>query len=314
MIACIAGWLLDAALGEAKRWHPLVGFGLAAQRVESRWGSASAELGSCSLRIRGLLSVLGLTGLSVLLVLLLRAFLAALLPSWLSWILDALALYVCLGHRSLREHARAVSAPLCDEDLDQAKAELAKIVSRDTEPMGPSQVADGVIESVLENGSDAVIASLFWFLVAGVPGVVAHRCINTLDAMWGYKTPRFLYFGWAAARLDDLANWVPARLCALGYALVGQTGPALSAWWEQGSLHKSPNAGAVMASGAGALGIEIGGPARYHGVWESKLRLGQGRASQPQDIERAIALLGRCVGLWLGLALIIGIFWALWSD
>lgn len=299
MIACVVGWCLDAALGEAKRWHPLVGFGQLVLRAEARWGQGPADTHPGWVRLRGLLCALGLVLLALALVLFLRAVLGMWVPDALSWVLDALVLYLCLGHRSLREHARAVGEPLCANDLSTAKAELAKIVSRDTEPMNASQVADGVIESVLENGSDAVIASLFWFVVAGVPGVVAHRCINTLDAMWGYKTERFLYFGWAAARLDDLVNWAPARLCALGYALVGRTGPAISAWMGQGAQHKSPNAGVVMASGAAALGIEIGGPARYHGTWEARMRLGQGRCAQAQDIERALQLLFRCVWLWL---------------
>lgn len=310
MIACVVGWLLDAALGEAKRWHPLVGFGGLAQGLETRWGARAAKGRPIRLRLRGVFCALGLVACGVGLITILREALVFLLPESGAWLPDALALYLCLGHRSLKEHARAVSEPLCANDVDRAKRELAKIVSRDTEAMGPSQIADGVIESVLENGSDAVIASLFWFFVAGVPGVVAHRCINTLDAMWGYKTERYLYFGWAAARLDDLANWVPARMCALGYALMGRTGPALLAWFEQGPKHKSPNAGAVMASGAAALGIEIGGPARYQGVWEDKLRLGQGRASAPEDIERALGLLGRCVGLWLFVAGILTLGWS----
>lgn len=307
MIACILGWLLDAGFGETRRWHPLVGFGELALRIEP-WANRRVNAGPWLQRVRGAGCTLALVGTAVTGVLSLRALVATCVPDAWSWILDSVVLYFCLGHRSLREHARAVSEPLCAQDLERAKAELAKIVSRDTEPMGPSQIADGVIESVLENGSDAVIASLLWFLVAGVPGVVAHRCINTLDAMWGYKTERYLYFGWAAARLDDLANWAPARVCALGYALAGRTGPAIYAWCSQGASHKSPNAGAVMASGAGALGIEIGGPARYQGVWESKQRLGQGRCAAPSDIERAIDLLSRCVWFFM---LAGGVLWGL---
>lgn len=311
MVALLLGWIFDALWGEAKRWHPLVGLGNCAQWLETRWGvgTTGATGSPVRLRLRGLLCLGALVTLSVSMAMGLRYLMMALAPLWLSPWVDALFLYVCLGHRSLKEHARAVAEPLLRRNLEAAQRALSRIVSRDTQNLDESAVAKGVVESVLENGSDAVVASLFWFAVAGVPGVVAHRCINTMDAMWGYKSPRYLYFGWAAARLDDLVNWIPARLCALAYLVAGNPRLGARAWRHQAHLHKSPNAGAVMATGAGALGIVVGGPAQYRGQWEERPELGLGSAASPKDIERALGLLNRAL-LILG-AGYLGLTWLL---
>jgi hypothetical protein len=137
-------------------------------------------------------------------------------------VFDVLLLYLAIGRTSLAEHAKAVASALQDADLPLARQRVGMIVSRDTREMNAPDVARAAVESVLENGADAVFGALFWFVVAGTPGVVVYRLANTLDAMWGYKNSRFLRFGWAAARFDDLLNLIPARLTALSYALMGQ--------------------------------------------------------------------------------------------
>jgi adenosylcobinamide-phosphate synthase len=162
------------------------------------------------------------------------------------------------------------------------------------------------VESVLENGNDGVFGALFWFLLAGGAGALAFRLANTLDAMWGYKNARFLHYGWAAARLDDVLDYIPARLTALTYALLGKTRTALRCWRAQAPVWDSPNAGPVMAAGAGTLGIQLGGPACYQGEWHQRPILGEGRPAQPADIERALALVRHGVYLWLALALSVG--------
>ncbi|WP_313464528.1 adenosylcobinamide-phosphate synthase CbiB, partial [Pseudomonas nitroreducens] len=179
------------------------------------------------------------------------ALLLSLLP-YVGWIVQVLALYAALGLRSLGEHADPVVLALRSGDLNEARLRVGYVVSRETAELDETAVARAATESVLENGSDAVYAALFWFAVAGAPGVVLYRLSNTLDAMWGYRNARFERFGWAAAKIDDVLNYIPARLVALTYALLGHTRLALRCWRTQAPKWDSPNAGPVMAAGAGA--------------------------------------------------------------
>jgi len=292
-LSALAGVGLDAWLGEPRRWHPLVGFGHLAQRIEQRLNS-----GGRGWRSHGVsgwcLAVLP----PVLLVWLLSL-------SSLGWLVDILVLYFALGLKSLAQHALPVAQALRLGDLDEARRRVGYLVSRRTSELDACGVARAGTESVLENGADAVFASLFWFAVLGAPGVLLHRLSNTLDAMWGYRNERFERFGWAAAKIDDVLNYVPARLVALTYALLGRTATALRCWRRQAPQWDSPNAGPVMAAGAGALQVQLGGAAIYHGVEEQRPQLGEGAPAQARDIERALNLVYFGVLLWL-VGLVIG--------
>ncbi len=298
----LAGMGLDALLGEPRRAHPLVGFGRMAQAIERGLHRDA--------RLRGVLAWC----LAVLPAVALTAVVAHLLATWSAWasmVFSAAMLYLAIGHRSLGEHARAVEAPLRADDLDAARSAVARMVSRDTQALDASQVAAAAAESVLENGSDAVFGALFWFAVLGAPGAVLYRLANTMDAMWGYRTPRHQRFGWAAARIDDGLNYVPARLTALSYALLGDTRRALRCWRRQAPLWDSPNAGPVMAAGAGAIGVRLGGPAPYHGRWEDRPVLGEGDAPNADAIAAALRLVRHGVWLWLGVtaAVALALYW-----
>jgi len=290
-----AALLLDALLGEPKRAHPLVAFGRLADRLEQHFNGSAAR----GWRSHGVtawcLAVLPLTAL---------AWLLSLLPS-VGWLVEIVLLYLALGLRSLGEHALPVAQALWRHDLPEARRRVGCIVSRDITQLDEGGVARAATESVLENGSDAVFAALFWFIVAGVPGVVLYRLSNTLDAMWGYRNARFERFGWAAARIDDVLNYLPARLVALTYALLGRTRRALRCWRTQAPLWDSPNAGPVMASGAGALGVVLGGAAIYHGEVHARPELGRGQVPQARHIEHALDLVWGGVGVWL-LVLLFG--------
>lgn len=298
LAAVLLALALDALLGEPRRWHPLVGFGRLAQALELRFNRRSNRFA----RMSGLLCWAVLVLPPVVLC-------ALPLPAPADTLFSALVLYFALGARSLAEHARAVAEPLLRGELTAARQALAMIVSRDTAALGESGVAAATCESVLENGNDAVFGALFWFVVAGAPGAMLFRLANTLDAMWGYRTPRLRQFGWAAARLDDLLNLIPARLTALSYALAGQCANALHCWRTQAADHDSPNAGPVMAAGAGALGLALGGPAVYHGQLEQRPALGRGRGATPADIDAALRLTRRALLLWLA-AITLGGFLA----
>ncbi len=299
------GVALDAALGEPRRWHPLVGFGAAATLLERRL------LASPGLAQRPFAARLAGSGAVAALVIPPVALVTAASTLGAGPMVDVVALYFALGARSLVEHAAAVAERLAAGDLAAARARVALIVSRDTADMDAADVSRATVESVLENGSDAVFATLFWFAVAGGAGAVAHRLVNTLDAMWGYRTARFRFFGWAAARLDDALNWLPARLTALTYAMLGRTRDALACWRQQAAAWYSPNAGPVMAAGAGALGVALGGAARYRGELKPRPALGVGRAPEASDIGRAVRLVRLGIVVWLAAlaAIDVGRWW-----
>jgi adenosylcobinamide-phosphate synthase len=289
---------LDWALGEPRRWHPLVGFGAFAKALERRLHvRGESDPGRAAVdRVRGLLAA----SLAVLPPVALCAALGRV--ELVSLPLSVLVLYGVVGHRSLRDHAVAVREALERGDLPEARRRVGRMVSRDTAEMSATRIAGAAAESVLENGNDALFGALFWFFVAGAPGALLYRLVNTLDAMWGYRTPRYLYFGWAAARCDDLLNLIPARLTALTYALTGHCRAALRCWREQAVHWESPNAGPVMAAGAGALQLRLGGGAFYDGEWCERAALGEGAEPEAADITRALRLVERSLLVWMGVA------------
>lgn len=287
-LAVITAVLLDAVLGEPKRWHPLVGFGWLAHKIEH---VLNRNMRPCFAR---------LTGLSAWLLLLLPftaiSYLASHTP--LAWVADVVLLYLAIGAQSLTLHALQVHTPLLEGNLPQARHAISMIVSRDTSKLNETEIATATVESVLENGNDAIFGAIFWFVLFGGAGAVLFRLANTLDAMWGYRTPRFLYFGWAAARLDDILNLIPARLTALSYALCGHTCSAFKCWMAQASTWYSPNAGPVMSAGAGALQVQLGGNAVYHGTAKQRPTLGMGTLANTQHILSATNLVKRSMALW----------------
>lgn len=299
-LAVIAAVLLDMLLGEPKRWHPLVGFGWLANRIER---TLNQQMLPRYARLVGLIAwlllLLPFAAISYLLTL------NSFVGDVLSWVANVILLYFTIGAQSLTLHAKAVFKPLSQQNLPQARHAISMIVSRDTSQLNETEVATATVESVLENGNDAIFGAIFWFVLFGGTGAVIFRLANTLDAMWGYRTPRFLYFGWAAARLDDLLNLIPARLTALSYALCGYTKSALKCWLTQASTWYSPNAGPVMSAGAGALQVKLGGNAVYHGAAKQRPTLGLGALATAQHILNAVTLIRRSIALWC-MAILLG--------
>ena len=289
-LAALTAVLLDRLLGEVPRFHPLVGFGNLVAALEKRLNRRTRLAGVISWMI----AVLPAFGL------------AFWLRPFAPFAIDVALLYFALGAQSLAEHAEAVAKPLREGRLDEARQRVGWIVSRETSALDESGVAKAGVESVLENGNDAIFGTLFWFALLGGPGALLFRLANTLDAMWGYRTERYNHFGWAAARLDDGLNWLPARLTALTYALLGQTRNALACWRTQAPGWDSPNAGPVMSAGAGSLGVLLGGAAIYHGAEEIRPPLGAGPAPVAADLGRAITLIRHSLWLWLAVFFLIG--------
>lgn len=295
-LAALTGVVLDRLFGEVRCWHPLVGFGKFADVIESTLNGGPLALRRFSGLLAWSVAVLPWAALAVW----------AGRDDFFGWLLDAILLYVALGGRSLTEHAERVAKDLAAGDLPAARQHVGWIVSRNTAELDESGIAKACVESTLENGNDAVFGALFWFAILGGPGAVLFRLANTLDAMWGYKTEHFLRFGWAAARIDDLLNFIPARLTALSYAAFGETRHALACWRKQAPVWESPNAGPVMSAGAGSLGLALGGPAIYHGQLEDRPVLGEGRPACGEDIPRALSLMRRSTALWLVALFCIG--------
>ena len=294
-LSMVLALLLDAVLGEPRRWHPLVGFGTLATAIERRLYADRRDAGIVAWTVAVVVPVA------------LLAWLRAIAPMPLPFLIDAIVLYFALGWRSLGEHARPVAQALLAGNIEAARVAVGRMVSRDTLALDATRVSAAATESVLENGHDAVFGALFWFVLFGAPGVLGFRLANTLDAMWGYRTARYNHFGWMAARADDVLGFIPARLTALTYAALGDGATAMRCWRTQAPAWDSPNAGPVMAAGAGALRVRLGGPAPYRGRWEERPVLGEGAPPTADEILRALRLVDRGVIAWAAVVFLVGV-------
>jgi adenosylcobinamide-phosphate synthase len=282
----VLGFVADRVLGDPARFHPVAGFGRTAAALErltyadrrapgvahvALLVGGSAALGGAAVRVARRRGPVAET------------------------LLAAVCTWAVVGGRSLEREAHAVHAHLAADDLPAARRRVTHLVGRDPSVLDAGGVARATVESVAENTSDAVVAPLVAGAVAGVPGLLAYRAANTLDAMVGHRTPRLERFGWAAARLDDVLNLVPSRLsAAVAVACAplvgGSPAAAARAWARDARHHPSPNAGPVEAAFAGALGVRLGGVNVYAGRTEDRHELGDGRPVVPDDVVRATRL------------------------
>lgn len=277
-IALTAGWGLDRWLGEPPtRIHPVALFGSAMTALEQRIHADR--------RLPGVVyTVVGITvGAAVGLVArkALGRTASVAVVSWLA-----------MAPTMLESESRRVASALADRDIAEARRRVSMLVGRCTDELSESEIARAAIESLAENTTDAVTSTFFWGSVAGAAGAATHRCINTMDAMVGHHNPRFEHFGWAAARVDDIANWVPARLTALAVIVARprRAGAVLRTIRRDAARHPSPNGGIVEAAFAAALDIQLGGTNSYDGVVDDRGRLGDGARPTGADIERTVVL------------------------
>lgn len=274
----LLGFALDRVFADPARLHPVAGFGSAATALEAMTYADERSAGV----LHEVLAVGAVVGLGVALR---RGGVAV----------TALATWTVLGGRSLARTGLLMAERLECDDIDGARELLPSLCGRDPSVLDADGLARAALESIAENTSDAAVAPLVWGAVAGVPGLLGYRAINTLDAMIGYRNERYERFGWAAARTDDLANLVPARIAglltvALAPLVGGRPSATSAAWRRDASKHPSPNAGVVEAAAAGALGIQLGGRTRYrHGI-ELRPTLGDGPTPTVPDLRRAVRL------------------------
>lgn len=306
VLGALAGYLADVLLGDPRAGHPVAGFGVAAAGLERVTYRDSRIAGV--LHVGLLVGAAGLLGATV-------ARCAGRRGRVWSVAATAAATWVALGGTSLTRTGLAMAQLLECDDVEAARRLLPALCGRDPALLDADGLARAALESVAENTSDAHVAPLLWAAAGGAPAVLGYRAVNTLDSMVGHRSPRYLRFGWAAARLDDAANYVAARLTAAlavvcAPAVGGSASGALRACRRDAARHPSPNAGVVEAAFAGALGVRLGGPTQYHYELQIRPTLGEGRSPSVPDLRRAV-LLSRlvqaaaaacCVGVSLAIA------------
>jgi adenosylcobinamide-phosphate synthase len=285
----MAAFIVDLMLGDPPTWpHPIKYMGRVIGLGEQLFYRPRSTSGC-----RFLFFCLAVTLASVMLIL----WFLDLTPRWLEAVVLIYLMYSCLAVRSLHTETRQVEAALGRGDLAGARRRLSFLVSRETRQLGPEQVRRGILETVGENISDGVVGPMVYALVLGVPGMLLYKMINTMDSMVGYRNERYLAFGGPAARLDDAANFVPARLCGF---LIVISGALLRMDWRRGwrimwrdhQKAASPNAGWPEAAAAGVLGVQLGGPSTYFGREENKPRIGEAdHEFGPADYQHIVRLL-----------------------
>ena len=282
LISLLVGWLLDLLLGDP-RWlpHPIVGFGKTIAFGEHRLNKGNHRM------LKGALMAVCLIALTFLIIWFLRLQLGKMHDA-LCIVFDALIVFFCLAGTSLIREVRAVFLAL-DRSLDEGRRQVARIVGRDTAELSPQEVRTAALETLAENLSDGVIAPLFWFALLGTPGMLAYKMVNTLDSMIGYKTDRYRLFGCWAAHIDDVANYIPARLTALLMVLVAGKPFLIQFVWRNGKNHASPNSGYPEAALAGILNCRFGGPHFYFGQLFPKPYIGENeRPLTTRDLKTSI--------------------------
>jgi len=315
MSAMIVALLIDTGLG----WpaaifraigHPVTWIGRLIGKLDDWLNLEQAQ--PWQRRLAGLIAALAVIGLAVETAIVLRG----LLPGGLTGtLLEGLLIWPFLAVRSLHDHVMAVARPLALGDMDRARGAVAMIVGRDPDSLDEAGVARAAMESLAENASDGVVAPWFWGMVFGLPGIVGYKAINTLDSMIGHRTPRHEAFGWAAARIDDVANLIPARLTGLIFAGVsGRWRPALAVMARDAHHHRSPNAGWPEAAMAGALGVRLSGPRVYADRIAEEPWVNAGAPDpKPADLLRGLRVYRQAVAAILAATILFAALAALWS-
>lgn len=302
ILPLLAGWVLDKLIGDPV-WlpHPVVGFGKMISFCEKRWNKGTHRIGK-----GGAVAIL-----LILMVYLFAAFVLHFLFRWNSWLgmaVSALLVFYCLAGTTLICEVKQVFLA-ADRSLEEGRKQVSRIVGRDTSELTDHEVRTAALETLAENLSDGVIAPLFWYLLLGVPGMLAYKMVNTLDSMIGYKNERYLEFGCVAAHIDDVANYLPARLTA--FLMVLSTGclRLLGVVRKYGPRHASPNSGYPESALAGILDCRFGGPHYYFGELVYKPFIGENeRLLDTSDMRKAVSVNRRAEMMMVVLIVVVGVW------
>jgi adenosylcobinamide-phosphate synthase len=307
--AMVLAMAIDGALGwpdrlHARIGHPVTWLGRLIDALDESWNRDDAA--PRLRRAAGLAAALSVIALACALALALQI---AIGPGWRGMLLIGFAAWPFVALRSLHDHVAAVAKPLQAGDVEAARLMVSMIVGRDPNQLDGAGISRAAIESLAENTSDGVVAPIFWGVLFGLPGIVGYKAINTLDSMIGHRDARHEAFGWAAARIDDIANLAPARLTALLFALVSaQRWDALACMARDARHHRSPNAGWPEAAVAGALGVRLCGPRVYHGELAKEPWLNEAaRDPDGRDVARALSLYMRAMIVLAGLLVVVAL-------
>ena len=297
ILPLLLGWLVDFVFGDPSRLpHPIVWFG-----KMIAWGEHRLNHGAHRMAKGAVMAIC-----LILMVFFIVWGLKRLVPNMVLWlILDTIIIFYCLAGTTLIREVREVFLAL-DRSLDEGRQQVARIVGRDTSQLTAQEVRTAALETLAENLSDGVIAPLFWFALLGTPGMLAYKMVNTLDSMIGYRTERYKDFGCWAARIDDVANFIPARLTALLMVIASGKLSLLKFVWKNGRRHASPNSGYPEAALAGILNCRFGGPHIYFGELFDKPFIGENdRELTTQDMRTAVRINRTAELLMLALVLVV---------
>lgn len=309
--AMVVAMAVDALLGWpsklfARIGHPVTWLGRLIAAIDTGWNRASDPPGLR--RAAGVAGALLVIMLAVALGWLLQSLLQLLFPwGWAQIVLIGVLAWPLVALRSLHDHVAAVANPLLGGDIAAAREAVSRIVGRDPAALDEAGIARAAIESLAENASDGIVAPVFWGALFGLPGILGYKAINTLDSMIGHRSERHESFGWAAARIDDVANFIPARLTGFLFVLLApRRSEALSCMTGDARRHRSPNAGWPEAAMAGALGVRLSGPRIYHGSATDEPWLNEGaRDPLAADIVEGLTVYRRAMVLLAGVLAIL---------
>lgn len=297
----ILGWLLDRQFGDPARLpHPVVLFGKMIAKGERRLNRGKFRVFKGALLAISLISVVVLATWALMLI-------ADDINIYIGMAVRAILVFYCLAGTTLIREIRQVFYAI-DRSLDEGRRQVSRIVGRDTSELTDEEVRKAALETLAENLSDGVIAPLFWFAVGGVPAMMGYKMVNTLDSMIAYHSPRFLKFGKVAARIDDIANYIPARLTALLMLIAANRLSLIKFVMKYGPCHASPNSGWPEAALAGILGCRFGGPHKYFGETFDKPYIGdKDKSLTREDMEKAVRINRIAEAIAIALVILIGL-------